>query len=66
MRFDDMDGKTEVQVFNALGQKVDVITVDGKSGREVDYRMPDVPNGLYYLVMKSEKMMVIRKLLLQR
>ena len=64
--FDDMDGMAEVQVFNALGQKVDVVSVDGTSGREVGYRLPDVPNGLYYLVMKSEKRTVIRKLMLQR
>ncbi len=66
LQFDGMDGMAEVQVFNALGQMVDAFSVGETNGKEVDYRMPDVPNGLYYLVMKSERRTVIRKLLLQR
>ena len=66
MHLSDLDGTAEVQVFNALGQKVDAFSVDGTSGREVDYGMPEVPNGIYYLVLKSDRRTVIRKLLLQR
>lgn len=66
LRFGDLQGKGEVQVFNSMGQKVDVFTVDGKHDTETTYTVPDVPNGLYYLVLKSEKRTVIRKLLLQR
>ena len=54
------------KVFNGIGQKVDAFPVDGSRCKMATYTMPDVPNGMYYLVLKSEKKTGIRKVLLQR
>ena len=66
LHFGDLQGRIEVQVFNSLGQKMDAFIADVSRCNEMTYSMPDVPNGLYYLVLKSEKKNEIRKLLLQR
>jgi len=63
LHFGDLRGMAEIEVYNSIGQKVDAFVVDKIC---VGYTMPDVPNGLYYLVLKSEKTTAIRKLLLQR
>lgn len=63
---DDVRGLAKIEVFNGIGQKVDVFPVDGSRCKMVSYTMPDVPNGMYYLVLKSEKKTGIRKVLLQR
>ena len=66
LHFGDLQGRIEVQIFNSLGQKMDAFVADVSRCNEMTYSMPDVPNGLYYLVLKSEKKNEIRKLLLQR
>ena len=66
LHFGDLQGRIEVQIFNSLGQKMDAFIADVSRCNEMTYSMPDVPNGLYYLVLKSEKKNEIRKLLLQR
>ena len=63
---DDVQGHAEIEVFNGIGQKVDAFPVDGSRCKMATYTMPDVPNGMYYLVLKSEKKTGIRKVLLQR
>ena len=63
---DDVQGHAEIEVLNGIGQKVDVFSVDGNNRESISYTMPDVPNGLYVLVLKSEKKTEIRKLLLRR
>ena len=63
---DDVQGHAEIEVFNGIGQKVDAFPVDGSRCKMASYTMPDVPNGMYYLVLKSEKKTGIRKVLLQR
>ena len=65
LHFSELQGRAEIQVFNNLGQKVDAFPVDNGVA-EMTYTMPDVPNGLYYFVFKSEKNIVTQKLLLQR
>ena len=66
LHFGNLQGRIEVQIFNSLGQKMDAFIADVSRCNEMTYSMPDVPNGLYYLVLKSEKKNEIRKLLLQR
>ena len=64
--FGDLQGLVEVEVFNNLGQKVDAFALEVVQGKEMNYLMPNVPDGLYYIVLKSETRKGIRKLLLQR
>ena len=63
---DEELGSANVEVYNSIGQKVDAFKVDGNRVENMVYTMPDVPDGLYYLLLKSEKTTAIRKLLLQR
>lgn len=63
---DEELGSATVEVYNSIGQKVDAFKVDGNRVENMVYTMPDVPDGLYYLLLKSEKTTAIRKLLLQR
>ena len=64
--FDHVQGRTAVQVFNSLGQKVDTFAIDEIQGREMTYMLPDVPDGLYCFVVKTDGRTWIRKLLLKR
>ena len=64
--FDHTQGRAEVQVLNSLGQKVDAFVIDETQDREMTYRVPDVPNGLYCFVVKTENRTLVRKLLLKR
>ena len=63
--FDQLQGRAEVQVFNSLGQKMDAFIIDEIQDREMTYRMPDVPNGIYYFVVKIGERALMRKLILK-
>ena len=64
--FDQLQGRAEVQVFNSLGQKVDAFVIDEIQDRKITYIVPDVPNGIYYFVMKIRERALMRKLILKR
>ena len=64
--FDQLQGRAEVQVFNSLGQKVDAFIIDEIQDREMTYMVPDVPNGIYYFVVKIGERALMRKLILKR
>lgn len=66
LHFGDLKGCAEVTVYNALGQKVDELSLDASSASGTTYTMPNVSNGLYYFVMRSEGVTVSRKVMLKR
>ena len=66
LHFGDWQGLFEVQVFNTLGQMVDAFMMEANRGGEQIYSLPDVPDGLYYLVLKNNGRIGTRKVLLNR
>ena len=61
-----MNGSAEVLVYNVLGQKVDALSFDMKEGKEITYELPNVSNGWYYFVLRSEEKSMARKVMLVR
>ena len=66
LRFGVMEGPAEVLVYNVLGQKVDALSFDMKEGKEITYELPNVSNGWYYFVLRSEEKSMARKVMLVR
>ncbi len=66
LRFGDMNGKAEVEVYNSLGQKTDAFSVDLSSSKEMGYVMPDHNNGLYIFVLKNNGRTFTRKVAVVR
>ena len=66
MRFGDLKGTKEVTVYNGLGQKIDTIIVGEGLCHDWIYLMPELNDGLYYFVMRSEERVVTRKVMLNR
>ena len=64
--FGHVERRTEVQVFNGQGQEVDAFIVESSQGQEMSYLMPDVPDGMYFIVVKTDEKTWIQKLFLKR
>jgi len=52
LRFGNMVGSAEIEVYNSIGQKTDAIRLDLNTCKEVCYTMTNYDNGLYYFVLK--------------
>lgn len=65
MSFGDLPNKAKVLIYNVQGLKVDEIEIE-QSCREMPYSMPDVGNGLYYIVLGSDGKCLTRKVVLVR
>ncbi len=66
LRFDGLEGRFEVRIFDAMGQKIDAFPVEPSRGREMTYLMPNLGEGLYYFVLMGEEKRVARKVILKR
>ena len=66
LHFGDMNGMTDVQVFNSMGQKVDAFVVDAGLTKEMSYMMPTMKDGLYYIVLKNNGRTFTRKVAVVR
>lgn len=66
LRWTEMEGCDEIEVYNVLGQKVDVVPVDAKRQKEANYNMSELKDGTYYFVLKGDAKAVARKVLLKR
>ena len=66
LRFGDMNGKAEVEVYNSLGQKTDAFSVDLDSCKKMGYVMPNHNNGLYIFVLKNDGRTLARKVAVVR
>ena len=66
MHFGAMSGRTEIEVYNSMGQKMDAFSVDADSCKEMGYVMPNYDNGLYIFVLKNNGRTLTRKVALRR
>ena len=66
LRFGELNGIIEVLVYNALGQKVDVFSLNAHGSKETTYLMSNLINGLYYIVVQGEGTTMTRKVMLER
>ena len=66
LHFGDMNGMTDVQVFNSMGQKEDAFVVDAGLTKEMSYMMPTMKDGLYYIVLKNNGRTFTRKVAVVR
>ena len=66
LRFGDLLGVIEVEVFNSMGQKLDAFSVDVSADKEVSYEIPSHVNGLYYFVLRNNSCMLTRRVALIR
>jgi len=58
----------EIEVFNILGQKVDVLINETLSPgtHTVDFNANNLPSGVYFYKMKTDKFVKIRKMILEK
>ena len=66
MHFGNLNGLVEIQVFNSMGQQLDMLSVDANSCREQRYDMTEMKNGLYLFVIKNKDKCLTRKVTLSR
>ena len=66
LRFGDLSGRAEIEVYNTMGQKMDDFIVDLNSCKEICYDMSDYGNGLYYFVLKNKGQKQTQKVALIR
>ena len=66
LRFSRMEGVAEISLYNGQGQLVDSFKVDVGAMKEMDYTLPKVGNGLYYLVLKNKGTTLTRKVAVVR
>jgi hypothetical protein len=66
LHFGGLNGPVEIQVFNSMGQRLDVFSVDASSCREQRYDMTEMKNGLYLFVVKNKDKCLTRKVTLSR
>lgn len=66
LHFGDLEGWTEILVFNSLGQKLDDFSIDASTCKETTYTMPSFNNGVYYLMMQYKGKAHVRKVALMR
>lgn len=66
LHFGALKGRAEVLVYNSLGQKMDVFSVDTNLCQEKAYAMPNLKNGLYYFVLNCNGASVTRRVMLLR
>lgn len=64
--FQDLSGKAEITVVNSQGQRVDTFIMDVTGCREMTYKMPNVGNGLYYVVLETGGKRMARKVAIVR
>lgn len=66
LHFGNLNGPVEIQVFNSIGQQLDMLVVDANSCREQRYDMTEMKNGLYLFVVKNKDKCLTRKVTLSR
>lgn len=66
LSFGHMKGIAEISVYNVLGQKVDVFSIDTNLCHKKVYVMSNLKNGLYYFVLDNNGARVSRRVILSR
>lgn len=66
LRFGDISGWTQIEVYNGLGQKTDVIALDVTNCKETIYDMSHLQDGIYYFVLRNSGRVLTRKVALVR
>lgn len=61
--FNGLKGEAELTLFNSMGQQLDALTVDAD---RMVYVMPGLDNGFYYLMMRCDGIVLVRKVVLLR
>jgi len=61
LHFDLLSGLAEINVYKSTGQWVDTFAVNTDTTKEYNYIMPDLGNGLYFLVLRNNEGTVVRK-----
>ena len=61
LHFDLLSGLAEINVYKSTGQWVDTFVVNTDTTKEHDYILPDLGNGLYFLVLRNNEGTVVRK-----
>lgn len=63
LHFHGLKSEAELTLFNSVGQQLDALTVDAD---RLVYVMPDLDNGFYYLMMRCDGIVLVRKVVLLR
>lgn len=66
LHFGNLQGRVEVQVFNCIGQKMDVFVIEEGLNRKIPYSMTEFKNGLYYFVINNKGRVLTQKVMLSR
>lgn len=62
LHFEQLQGLVEVSVYNGLGQVVDTFVVDADMTKTSVYDLPDMGDGLYFLVLRNNGSIAVRKI----
>ena len=66
LRFGDLTGWAQIEVYNGFGQKADVVEVDVTDCKKITYNISHLQDGVYYFVMRNQGRVLTRKVALVR
>ena len=66
IRLGGMNDVDEIAIYNALGQKVDILHVCANEGLEKNYDLSNLKDGLYFFVLKGDATAFTKKVMLKR
>ena len=66
LRFGDLTGWAQIEVYNGFGQKADVMEVDVTNCKKITYNISHLQDGVYYFVMRNQGRVLTRKVALVR
>ncbi len=66
LRFGDLTGWAQIEVYNGFGQKADVVEVDVTDCKKITYNISHLQDGVYFFVMRNQGRVLTRKVALVR